>query len=90
MLVLDGEAIDEGEDLGEVLFVGLCGDEEFVHHVDELDVGERSVVDDGAVGWEDMSAARPGNRDESTHQRKNEQYRLRRRERSRTDRGSCP
>jgi len=52
LLVLDGEAIDDGEDLGEVPFVGLGGNEEVVDHVDELGVGERSVVDDGTVGCE--------------------------------------
>jgi hypothetical protein len=50
VLVLDGEAIDHGEDFGEVLFVGLGGDEEVIYHVDKLGIGERSVVDDGAVG----------------------------------------
>jgi hypothetical protein len=52
VLVLDGETIDEGEDFGEVLFVGLGGDEKVVDHVHELDVGERGIVDDGAVGYE--------------------------------------
>jgi hypothetical protein len=49
VLVLDGEAVDESEDFSEVLFVSLGGDEEVVYHVDELGIGERSVVDDGAV-----------------------------------------
>ena len=52
MLVLDGKAVDEGEDFGEMLFVGLGGDEKVVDHVDELDVRERGIVDDGAVGYE--------------------------------------
>jgi len=92
LFVFDGEAVDEGEDFGEVLFVGLGGDEEVVYHVDQLVVGERGVVDDGAVGWEGMSVARPvdGDADGFTHQRKNEQRRPRQRGRNRTDRGSCP
>jgi hypothetical protein len=43
-----------------VLFVGLGGVEELVHHVDELDVGERSVVDDGAVGCEQCVSGETG------------------------------
>jgi hypothetical protein len=60
VFVFDGKAIDEGEDFGEVLFVGLGGDEELVHHADELDVGERSVVDDGAVGCKQCVSGETG------------------------------
>lgn len=33
-------------------FVSLGGNEEVVDHFDKLGIGERSVVDDGAVGCE--------------------------------------
>jgi hypothetical protein len=51
MMILDSEAVDIGEELGKML--SLVGSEvEAVDHVGELLVGQRSVVDDGAVGWE--------------------------------------
>ena len=49
-MILDGEAVDNSKDFGEMLFVGLGGDEKVINHVDELIIGERSVVDDSAVG----------------------------------------
>lgn len=51
MMILDSEAVDIGEELGKML--SLVGSEvKAVDHVGELLVGQRSVVDDGAVGWE--------------------------------------
>jgi hypothetical protein len=50
VVILDGEAVDNSKDFGEMLFVGLGGDEKVINHVDELKIGERSVVDDSAVG----------------------------------------
>lgn len=49
-MILDGEAVDNSKDFGEMLFVGLGGDEKVINHVDELKIGERSVVNDSAVG----------------------------------------
>ena len=49
-MIFDGEAVDNIKDFGEVLSVGLGGDEKVINHVDELKIGERSVVNDSAVG----------------------------------------
>lgn len=50
VIVLDSEAVDGSESLGKMLLLVIRGERQAVHHVGELLVGERSIVDDGAVG----------------------------------------
>ena len=55
--VLHSEAVDAGEGLGDVLLVGVEVRGEVVDHFGQLGGRERSEVDDGAVGYGQISWA---------------------------------
>lgn len=90
VVVFDREAVDGGEYFGEVLFLAVYGGGKLFDHVGELEVGEWSVVDDGAIGCEEHVSGCDRYNVNIAHQSKNERCRLRRRGRSHGGRGSCP
>jgi hypothetical protein len=52
VVVYDRKAVGVGEDFDKVLFFAVQGGGEVPDHVCELAIGERRVVDDGAIGCE--------------------------------------
>jgi hypothetical protein len=47
--VLDGEAVDRSECLGKMLLLAIRGDRQAAHHIVELLIGQRSIIDDSAI-----------------------------------------
>ena len=58
LMVLDGKAVDDCEDFGEVLPVSLCDVEKIVDHGNKLSIGQWRVVEDCAVGYNEFVSSK--------------------------------